>query len=223
MSRHPLVGLVALGLVVGLVTPAQAAWPRWSIYVNQLTPADRVARAYARPGYGLGVDVSLPLPVPGTAGMVSAIAGLEYTNLLNQQVDFRDALTGLRVEQHTDQSYGRLFLGGELGPHGNGTIQPYGNAALSLIVYDITTTVVVPDDFDREKDINQVLGSRTEVAFGWSAGTGVNLNFGTWGIDGGVRFLKQYGVPQQLGDGAVTIQPAYLQWRLGVSLPIRSH
>ncbi len=46
------------------------------------------------------------------------------------------------------------------------------------------------------------------------------LNFGLWGIDGGVRYLKQYGVPQQLGDGAVTVQPSYLQYRLGVSLAI---
>ena len=204
-----------------LVAPAQAARPRWSIYGDMITPSDRAARAYARPGYGLGVDVSLPLPVPGTHGLLSAMAGIEYANLLNRRIDLIDRLTGLRVEQHTDQSYGRLFVGGELGPHGNGTIQPYGNVALALIIYDITTTVVVPDDFDRQKDINQVLGSRTEFAFGWSAGTGVNLNFGAWGLDGGVRFLKQYGVPQQLGAGAVTVQPSYVQYRIGVSLPLR--
>lgn len=63
----------------------------------------------------------------------------------------------------------------------------------------------------------QVLSDHNEAAFGWSAGTGLNLNFGRWGLDGGVRFLKQYGVPQQLGDGAVTVQPAYLQYRVGVS------
>jgi len=39
-------------------------------------------------------------------------------------------------------------------------------------------------------------------------------------VDGGARFLKQYGVPQQLGDGAVTIQPSYVQYRLGVSFAI---
>ena len=221
MSRRMFPVLATLSLLVALVAPAQAARPRWSIYGDMITPSDRAARAYARPGYGLGVDVSLPLPVPGTHGLLSAMAGIEYANLLNRRIDLIDRLTGLRVEQHTDQSYGRLFVGGELGPHGNGTIQPYGNVALALIIYDITTTVVVPDDFDRQKDINQVLGSRTEFAFGWSAGTGVNLNFGAWGLDGGVRFLKQYGVPQQLGAGAVTVQPSYVQYRIGVSLPLR--
>jgi len=49
----------------------------------------------------------------------------------------------------------------------------------------------------------------------------LRMNFGRWGVDGGVRYLKQYGVPQQLGAGAVTIQPAYLQYRLGVSIAIR--
>jgi hypothetical protein len=40
------------------------------------------------------------------------------------------------------------------------------------------------------------------------------------GLDGGLRFLKQYGLPQQLGAGAVTIQPSYFQYRAGVSIPI---
>jgi len=107
-----------------------------------------------------------------------------------------------------------------VGPHGNGVIEPYANAALALVVYGINTDVVIPDDSNRQNSINQHLRDQTEAAFGWSAGTGVNLNFGRWGIDGGVRFLEQYGVPQQLGAGAVTIQPSYLQYRLGVSLAI---
>ena len=211
--------LVALCLTALFTGSAHAALPRYTVYGSLLTPQDRAARDYSRPGYGLGIDLSWP--VHGTEGMLSAIVGIEGNNLMAQQVNLQDRLTGLRVEQHTDQSYGRLFVGSELGPHGNGTVQPYGNLALAIIMYGISTSVVVPDDFDREKDINQVLRSRTEFAFGWSAGTGVNLNFGGWGLDGGVRFMKQYGVPQQLGDGAVTVQPAYVQYRLGVSIPMR--
>ena len=138
-----------------------------------------------------------------------------------KEYQFSDRTTGLRVEQHTDQVYGRLFVGGELGPHGNGFLEPYANAAIALVFYGISTNVVIPDDFNRQNSINQVLRDENEAAFGWSAGTGVNLNFGRWGVDGGARFLKQYGVPQQLGDGAVTIQPSYVQYRLGVSFAIR--
>ncbi len=209
--------MIAIALL--LLTPAaQAATPRVTIYGQRLDSQDRVAREFVRPGWGGGLDVSWPLPA--TEGFVSAIGGVELASLYSRTKVFQDRLTGLRVEQHTDQVYGRLFVGGELGPHGNGALQPYANAAVGLVFYGISTTVVVPDDFNRQNDINQVLSDRNEAAFGWSAGTGLNLNLGRWGLDGGVRYLKQYGVPQQLGDGAVTIQPAYLQYRLGVSLAI---
>ena len=208
--------LVALSLLVLFAAPALAAKPRLGLYVNRLDPADREARDFARPGWGGGLDVSWP--IDGTAGMLSAIGGIEGSSLLSNVKEFRDGLTGLRVEQHTDQFYGRLFLGGELGPHGNGFLEPYANLAIAVVFYGINTHVEIPDDFDRENSINQVLSEQNEAAFGWSAGTGLHLNFGRWGIDGGVRFLKQYGVPQQLGDGAVTIQPSYIQTRLGATL-----
>ena len=207
-------------VLIGVAIPsfALAATPRFTLYVTRLDPSDRAARDFARPGYGGGVDVSWP--IHGSEGMLSAIGGIEVTSLLSQVKKFQDHVTGLRIEQHTDQIYGRFFAGGELGPHGNGFFQPYANAALALVVYGISTDVVIPDDSDRQNDINQNLRDENEAAFGWSAGTGVNLNFGKWGIDGGVRFIKQYGVPQQLGDGAVTIQPSYIQYRLGASIAI---
>ena len=205
-------------LLFALALPVVAATPRATIYGSRLDPVDRAARDFARPGYGGGIDLSWPLD--GTRGMLAVITGIEASSLLSKVKTFQDQLTGLRIEQHTDQFYGRLFLGGELGPHGSGFLQPYANAALGLVLYGINTNVVIPDDVNRQNSINQKLSERTNAAFGWSAGTGVNLNFGRWGIDGGVRFLKQYGVPQQLGDGAVTIQPSYVQYRLGVSLAI---
>jgi len=205
-------------LLLFVATPALAATPRWGFYVNRLDPSDRVARDFAKPGWGGGVDVSWPFE--GTQGMMSVIAGLEATSLLSKVKTFQDQLTGLRIEQHTDQVYGRFYVGGELGPHGNGFFEPYANLALALVVYGIDVNVVIPDDSGRQNDINQHLRSQTEAAFGWSAGTGVHLNLGRWGLDGGVRFLKQYGVPQQLGDGAVTVQPAYIQSRLGVTFAI---
>ena len=209
--------LFALSLLLFAV-PALAAMPRAGIYVTRLDPSDAQARDFAKPGWGGGVDISWPLS--GTQGMLSGIGGLEVVSLLSKVKELRDGLTGLRVEQHTDQMYGRFYIGGELGPHGNGFLEPYANLAIAVVFYGISTSVVVPDDSNRENSINQTLSDQNEAAFGWSAGTGVHLNFGRWGIDGGARFLKQYGVPQQLGDGAVTIQPAYIQSRLGVSFKI---
>ena len=221
MRPHPR-GLATLALAtlasVALAYPALAATPRFTIYGMSMVPSDKEARDYADPGWGGGIDVSWP--VTGTEGLLSALIGIEAVSLYSNVKTFQDQTTGLRIEQHTDQVYGRMFLGGELGPHGNGTIQPYGNLALALVIYDISTNVVIPDDSNLQNSINQHLGGHTEAAFGWSAGAGVNLNFGKWGIDGGVRFVKQYGLPQQLGAGAVTIQPSYFQYRVGLSIPI---
>jgi len=203
-------------LLLLVAVPALAAKPRAGLYVIRLDPSDREARDFAKPGWGGGVDVSWPLS--GTQGLVSGIAGLEVVSLLSKVKKFQDGTTGLRVEQHTDQVYGRLFVGGELGPHGNGFVEPYANLAIGGICYSIGTEIVVPDYSDRDNDIHQPGDSQTEWAFGWSAGTGLHLNMGRGGLDGGVRFLKQYGVPQQLGQGAVTIQPSYLQYRLGFTL-----
>ena len=214
MRRLPML-ILLLALVA---VPASAATSRAGFYVTKMDPSDRSAREFARPGWGGGLDVSWPLDCTG--GLLAGIFGVEFSSLLSTVTEFRDGLTGLRVEQHTDQFYGRLFVGGELGPHGNGFIEPYANVAVALVFYGISTHVVVPDDNNRENSINQLLSEQNEAAFGWSAGTGLHLNFGRWGVDGGARFLKQYGVPQQLGDGAVTVQPAYIQGRLGVTFAI---
>jgi|SRR5881394_623353 len=211
-------GFAALALCA-IAVPGFAATPRVTLYGMIMDPTDQAARDFSDPGWGGGLDVSCPLG--GTEGMLSVIGGFEAASLYSSVKTFHDQTTGLRIEQHTDQVYGRFFLGGELGPHGNGTIQPYGNLAVALVVYGISTDVVIPDDSNLENSINQHLSDHNEAAFGWSAGGGVNLQFGKWGIDGGVRFLKQYGLPQQLGAGAVTIQPSYFQYRLGLSLPIR--
>lgn len=206
-------------LLLLLAVPALAATPRAGIYVTRLDPSDRQAQDFAKPGWGGGIDISWPLT--GTQGLISGIGGLEFVSLLSNVKEFQDGVTGFRIEQHTDQMYGRFYVGGELGPHGNGFLEPYANLAIAVVFYGISTDVVVPNDANRENEIRQNLRDQNEAAFGWSAGTGMHLNFGRWGIDGGVRFLKQYGVPQQLGDGAVTIQPSYIQSRLGATFKIQ--
>jgi hypothetical protein len=206
-------------LLLLAAAPTLAAYPRVGLYVSRIDPSDAAARDYARPGWGGGLDLSWPLN--GTQGLISGMGGIEVTSLLSKVKKFQDQTTGIRVEQHTDQLYSRLFLGGELGPHGNGFLEPYANLAIALVFYGISTDLVIPNDADRDLDVIQHQGGKDEFAFGWSAGTGLHLNLRGVGLDGGVRFLKQYGVPQQLGNGAVTIQPSYIQYRLGITLAIR--
>src|SRR5262249_8945757 len=146
-----------LGLVFVTLAAAttHAATPRATLFGESLVPANQNARDFADPGWGGGVEISWP--INGTAGMLAAYGGIQAPSLLSDVQVFRDQLTGLRVEQHTDQVYGRLFFGGQMGPHGNGFIEPYANVALALVVYGINTDVVVPDDSNRENSINQHL------------------------------------------------------------------
>ncbi len=210
--------LIAAALLAACTSTATAADPRVVFYGMRQDPSDADARDYGRPGWGGGI--ALKGMLPRTEGLIAAVGGLEAVNLLSSKKRFFDDLTGLRVEQNTSQTYGRVYLGGEMGPHGNGFLQPYAGADVAVVFYNISTTVSIPDDFDRENSINQRLRDETEAAFGWSASAGLVLDFGRWGVDAGVRYLEQYGVPQQLGDGAVTVQPSYLQYRLGVALDI---
>lgn len=216
---RPLAPVLALSLLA-LAGPALAG-AKLEVYGLRMVPTDVDSRQYSRPGWGGGVQGVVPMP--GTATLLAGVIGVEVVNLLASTTEFRDPLTGLRVEQQTSQNYGRLFLGTQLGAHGSGMLRPYGGVNVALVWYGIGTDVVVPDDYDRQNEIRQSLRRRDEVAFGWDANAGVDVNFGDrWGIDVGARWLHAYGVPQQLGAGAVTIQPGYAQIKVGVVIGSRT-
>lgn len=218
--RRVLAGLLALAFLSSAAFPARAGG-KIELYGIRMVPSDTDSRQYSSPGWGLGVQGVAPLPE--TATLLALVGGLEVVNLLSSTTHFQDPRTGLRVDQETSQNYGRLFLGARFGAHGGGALRPYGGVNLAAVWYGIGTDVVVPDDYDREREIRQSLGSRNEIAFGWDANAGVDLNFrDRWSLDLGVRWLHSYGVPQQLGDGAVTIEPGYLQYKLGLGVGARS-
>lgn len=217
--RFLVVAALVLAACAG-AAPARAAG-KVELYGIRMVPTDVDSRQYSRPGWGGGLQGVLPMP--GTATMLAAVGGLEVVNLLATTKEFRDPLTGLRVEQQTTQNYARMFAGGRVGPHGSGALRPYGGLNVALVWYGISTDVVVPDDSYRQNEIRQHLKDRNEFAFGWDANAGVDVNFrDRWSIEAGVRWLHQYGVPQQLGDGAVTIQPGYLQAKVGIGIGARS-
>jgi len=122
--------------------------------------------------------------------------------LLSETTTTYDSQTLLRVEQQTNQYFGRLYLGPEFGPHGNGTFRPHVGANVALVFYGISTDVVVPDDQNRENEIRQSLRDENRTAFGYDVTLGVDIN--PWNkvtLDVGARFIKSFNVPQQLGAG----------------------
>lgn len=190
-----------------------------SFYGVHMDPAGQDAKDYSRASYGVGIHAGVPIPQVGK--VLAGAIGLELINMLSETHQFQDSQTGLTVEQQTSQTYTRLFLGPEIGPHGNGFFRPHVGAHVALVVYDISTDVVIPDDVNRENEIRQNLRSKTRSAFGYDLNAGTDLNFGKWFVEGGARFAKTFNVPQQLGDGAVKVHPSYVQIYLGLGLNFR--
>ena len=133
----------------------------------------------------------------------------------------QDPPTGFRVEQQTDQYYYRLYFGPRIGGGGKGFFRPHAGVNFALVVYDISTDVVVPDDYNRENEIRQNLRSQTKAVFGYDLTLGVDLKiFKNVALDGGVKYLKSLSVPQQLGDGSVIVHPQYFQLYLGMGVAL---
>lgn len=191
------------------------------IYGIYMVPRGPDARSYSDPGGGFGLH--LVAPVRSLANILAGVVGFEYINLLSENTQLQDRVTGLRVEQQTDQGYFRIYLGSQIGGHGNGFLRPHAGANIALVYYQISTDVVVPDDYDRENEIRQNLRSEGHVVFGYDLTFGLDLNFSNhFAIDGGVRYLQSFGVPQQLGDGSVKVHPYYFQVYLGIGVPFEA-
>lgn len=212
---QPVAFVTLLMLCMGLTEAA--AGGKAGIYGIHMVPGGEDAKTYSRPGWGLGVHVVAP--VPQLSNMLAGVAGLEVINLLSDKTEFTDNTTGLSVEQQTSQDYVRFFIGSQIGGHGNGFIRPHAGLNVALVYYKIGTDVVIPDDYNRELEIRQKLRTKDHAVFGYDITLGVDLNFSNKiALDGGVKYLKSFSVPQQLGEGAVTIHPQYFQIYFGIGV-----
>jgi len=207
----PLAVLVAL-FAAG---PARARdeTPRVSVYATRMDAGAPRKEGAWNSGYGGGFDVTWPLP--RVHGLFAILGGAEAASLHSGVRTEVDTASGYRAEHHMDQLYGRLFIGGELGPHGDGSLEPYANFAMSMIAYGYFDDVQITEGGAP----SELLVSQHEGGVGWSAGAGVNMNFSRFGVTGGVRYLRQFGTPRQLGNSTVRIEPAYMQYRIGVTVP----
>jgi opacity protein-like surface antigen len=186
-------------------------------YMLRMDPKGPDATRFSRWGFGGGVEAVVTLP--GTYRLAAGTVGFEVVNLLSHTEKFQDPTTGLRIEQHTTQNYARFFMGGQFGVHTPGFFRPYVGANLAAVWYGIGSEYVIPDDFDHSKDAHQQIDSKGHVVFGWDASAGVDFNFfDRLSLDLGARYLHSYAVPQQLGEGAITIEPAYVQYRAGIGI-----
>ena len=219
--RASLIALLTILTPMALLLPSMACAgaANVSVYGVHMDPSGQDAKDFSRSSYGGGLHASFP--VPRLANLLAGSLGIEIVNMLSETHQLQDPKTGLRVEQQTNQNFFRLYLGPVIGPQGNGFFRPHLGAHIALINYDISTDVVVPDDANRQNEIRQNLSSQSRTVFGYSFSADTDLNFGGWFLTGGARFAKSFNVPQQLGAGAVSIHPGYVQIYAGVGANFR--
>jgi opacity protein-like surface antigen len=180
------------------------------LYGVYMEPRGMAAEDFSSDSWGAGLR--FVLPIPGMTSFIAPVAGFEIVNMLSKTTEFRDQLTGLRIEQRTNQTYARISIGVEAGPHVPFPVRPFLGMNLALVTYGIDTDVVVPDDSNRENDIRQNLRSKQHWGLGYDLTVGGDINFLThFSVGGGYRYIKSYSVPQSLGDGSVEVSPEYGQ------------
>lgn len=208
--------LFPLLLLTVFVAPSLQAGGKLGIYGLRQVPDGDDAEDYSKAGWGGGIHVVAPLPQ--LHNIFAFAGGFEITNLMNKTIVFYDPYLGDDIEQQTDQNIFRVFFGGQVGGHGNGFIRPHAGINLSLSIYNIRTDAVVKDNIG-EDEIRKELYEDTEVSVGTDITLGCDLNFSNGiALDGGVRYLKSFSVPQQLGGQSEKIHPQYFQVYLGIGV-----
>jgi len=208
--------ILILIILISIIHSNAIAGGKIGAYGIYMVPRGEDAENYSRPGWGFGFHIVVP--VPQLANILAGTAGLEFINLLDKTVQFRDRTTGLLIDQNTNQNYFRLYLGAQVGGHGNGFFRPHAGMNIAMVVYGISTDLIVTDSYTGE-EIVQNVGKESHVVAGYDITLGIDLNFSNkFAIDGGVRYLKSFSVPQQLGEGSEKIHPQYFQIYLAVGL-----
>ncbi|MDP8229412.1 MAG: hypothetical protein P9M15_08165, partial [Candidatus Electryoneaceae bacterium] len=210
-------GLIILLVVIALVGGLSNAVVAGDIgaYGIYMVPRGVDAEDYSRSSFGFGMQYVAPMGKVNN--FLYGVAGFEVINFLSETVKFTDPVTQLRVEQQTDQTYFRFYAGPRIQGDKISFIKPYVGLHIAFVLYGISTDVVIPDDSDRENEIRQNLSSQSESVFGADLTIGTKIEFGTaFLFDGGVRYLSSFSLPQQLGDGSVTVHPNYLQIYVGI-------
>jgi hypothetical protein len=188
-----------------------------SLYVSHMVPADVDARRFSRASWGGGIDAVLPWYA--AHDLLALTGGLEISNMLSQSTDVWDPVLREVLEQTTSQSYGRFFVGGRVGPHGPGFLRPHVGANLAIVWYGISTDIKFPNPDDPDNPHSKTLESEYQAAFGYDLNAGVDLNVAnTVPVEVGTRYVRTFNVPQQLGQGAVSVSPSYIQIYVAVGL-----
>jgi hypothetical protein len=180
-----------------------------------MAPYGSSATDFSKPGLGIGLDAVIPMK--SLDQFCAFVAGAEMVNLKTKSIDVEDLETGIITEQRTAQNYFRLKAGFQIGGYGDEFIRPHGGLTLALVRYSVST------DLKNQYDEYETIEEESKFIFGCDMTFGLNLNFhNEWDIDLGVRYVKSFGLVQQLGTRLVTVHPEYFQIYLGAGISFDS-
>ncbi len=189
------------------------------LYGLRMEPHKSDAEDFSRTSWGGGLH--LVAPIPQLDNILAGTVGFELVQFLSETVEFRDSTTGMLSEQQTEQNYLRVYVGGQIGGHGRGFLRPHAGINLALVYYRISTDFVIPDDDtgDADDTIRQNLREESHTTFGYDVTLGMDINIlNKFPVDIGVRYVRSFNLPQQLGEGSVEIHPEYFQIYAGVGV-----
>ncbi len=218
MNIKQIVMLAIFALLV--VLPSARAGNKISLHGIYMVPYGTDAKEVSKPGWGLGGDFLIGLP--NTKDVLLGVVGVEYINLMGRSTDLQTVVDGsvLPYTKETDQWYGRLRLGAQIGGFGNGFFRPYLGLTAALVVYAIDTDLNFHPG-SGEDDFTEHVYDDIDAVFGCDLTLGADLNVSDHvSVDGGVKYLKSFSVPDQLGGGSVKIYPQYFQIYLGAGISV---
>jgi hypothetical protein len=204
-------------LILALSGSRAIAGGKVALAVFSMKPYGIDAKKYSGENWGGGAYAVIP--IPQSYNVLAGVVGLEYVNLLSKSFDDVSYIAGVPFPytQETNQHYFRFYLGPQVGGHGKAFFRPHAGLNFALIHYGISTDVVVHGD---TSDIRKNKDSENHVVFGYDLSMGLDLNFDNKiSLDGGVKYVKSFSVPQQLGDQeSVRIHPQYVQIFLSIGV-----
>lgn len=201
---------IFLVMMVVSISFAQAGG-RIGAYFIYMSPYGSSATNFSDPGLGVGVRAVVPIaPVDQLCALV---IGGEVVGLASKTFDVYQ--NGNDYQQTTTQTYSRFLLGVQVGVYNDEMWRPYAALHLAVIHYRIDDELTYPDNTQEH------VGGSGKTIFGCDMTFGLNVNFhDVWDIDAGVRYLKSFSLPQQLGTSLTTVHPEYFQIYLGAGMSL---
>jgi hypothetical protein len=202
MNREAI--LLSALLWIGMVECAVSGG-KVGMNIIYMIPYGSAATDFSNPGAGIGLNAVFPLKQ--TDQICALVTGIEVVNLHTRMLELKD------YEQRTTQNYIRFLVGFQIGGYGEDFLRPHGGLNVAIVRYGINTDFIYPDN------TQETFSEENKTIIGCDMTFGLDFNIkNMWNLDFGVRYIKSFGLVQQLGVGLVKVHPEYFQAYIGAGI-----